>query len=366
MVDAPQARAMSRKERRAAAARESGRRKAEPPSANVPDAWRADIAANLVKGASPDKIVDAMVAAGVARESAAAEVAAAQRHPYILGAAKIGERLRKRDWLLGVQATLWRLSVGEQLEVARRERPSTEAFLNEHYLAHRPVIITGALHDWPAMEKWSLDYFDEVAGDAEVEVQFGRDRGPDYEHKRERYVREMTLRDYTALIRQTGPTNNFYVTANNGKKNREALAPLWDDIGPISDYLTEIPGSDGFFWLGPQGTLTPYHHDLTNNLLAQVVGRKRVRMTPSFETPLMRNWLHCYSSWGLEDLPVGPAREKGKPPIVECVLEPGDILFIPVGWWHHVEALDVSVSMSFTNFKWYNNFVESYRAYGEM
>ena len=31
----------------------------------------------------------------------------------------------------------------------------------------------------------------------------------------------------------------------------------------------------------------------------------------------------------------------------ECILEPGDCLFIPRGWWHYVQSLDVSASVSF-------------------
>ena len=31
----------------------------------------------------------------------------------------------------------------------------------------------------------------------------------------------------------------------------------------------------------------------------------------------------------------------------ECVLEPGEMLYIPPRWWHYVRALDASASVSF-------------------
>jgi lysine-specific demethylase 8 len=37
-------------------------------------------------------------------------------------------------------------------------------------------------------------------------------------------------------------------------------------------------------------------------------------------------------------------------PYVDCILEPGDTLYIPVGWWHYVRSLSVSFSVSF----WWN------------
>ena len=39
---------------------------------------------------------------------------------------------------------------------------------------------------------------------------------------------------------------------------------------------------------------------------------------------------------------------------LDILLEPGEALFIPIGWWHQVEALDFSVSMTYTNFLWPN------------
>ncbi len=41
---------------------------------------------------------------------------------------------------------------------------------------------------------------------------------------------------------------------------------------------------------------------------------------------------------------------------MECVIGPGEAIFLPIGWWHHVEALDISISMSFTNFRGDNDF----------
>jgi ribosomal protein L16 Arg81 hydroxylase len=31
----------------------------------------------------------------------------------------------------------------------------------------------------------------------------------------------------------------------------------------------------------------------------------------------------------------------------DCILEPGDMLFIPPKWWHYVKSLTVSFSVSF-------------------
>ncbi len=40
----------------------------------------------------------------------------------------------------------------------------------------------------------------------------------------------------------------------------------------------------------------------------------------------------------------------------EVVLAPGEMLFIPVGWWHHVRALSLSINLAFTNFVRNNSF----------
>jgi hypothetical protein len=133
----------------------------------------------------------------------------------------------------------------------------------------------------------------------------------------------------------------------------QALAPLDADLGTLDEYLTRDPG---MMWMGPAGTFTPLHFDLTNNLIVQVVGAKRVIMSPPSQTPKLYNHRHVFSA--VHDI-TDEARLNHYPrarsaQTIEVDLEAGDILFMPIGWWHQVTALDFSVSLTYTNFRWPN------------
>ena len=39
--------------------------------------------------------------------------------------------------------------------------------------------------------------------------------------------------------------------------------------------------------------------------------------------------------------------DAGRAEYAEALLEPGDVLFVPRGWWHYVRSVDVSASVSF-------------------
>ena len=96
--------------------------------------------------------------------------------------------------------------------------------------------------------------------------------------------------------------------------------------------------------------------------MMQIAGRKRVKLIAPWETPKLRNHRHCFTPVDGRNIDLSRFPELQDVAILDCILEPGEILFLPVGWWHFVEALDISITIAATNFRWNNNFVDRYPA----
>lgn len=130
-----------------------------------------------------------------------------------------------------------------------------------------------------------------------------------------------------------------------------ALAPLFDDVRPYPPIVPDpAPHSALNLWLGPAGTRTPLHHDQANILFCQVYGRKRFHLISPRELALTPYsfGLTCPIDCENPDLARFPDFGDVKVHVVE--VGPGDALFLPVGWWHQVRALDVAISVTFTEF----------------
>lgn len=261
--------------------------------------------------------------------------------------------LRRRDWILRTVERQRTLAPGAE-SIPRVRAPSSAEFLRHFYAASRPVVIEGAIDGWPAMRRWTPDYLAERVGDAEIEYQGARDGDPDFELHKDRHVRRAPFREFIAAIARPDSGNDAYLTAYNSAANAAALAPLQTDLGRLDRYLTDAPG---MLWIGPAGSFTPIHFDLTNNLLVQVTGAKRLQLFPPSEAGRLAHHRHVFSEvHDIED----PARLDRYPSgrearRFEVVLGPGDCLFIPVGWFHQVRALSFSTMLTYTNFIWAND-----------
>ena len=332
----------------------------------VDDDWRRWIAHNLMLESSPEDVYAAMCQAGIAPQEAEKEVRQALESPYFRGADQLRNRMKKRDWLLETYRKINRLSPESDI-IPRRHRLTRGQFLDEYYSTNRPVIITGMMDDWPAMKKWNLDYFKDKFADRDIEVQFGRNSSDKYEVESRKFLKTIKMGEFVEMVRSATNTNDFYLTANNNSNNKLALPELWEDIVQIPEYLSQSDPMSGFFWMGPIGTVTPFHHDLTNNFMAQVMGRKRVLIAPSWDMPLMKNDFHVFSRVDGRVTPPDPKPARfDQPQVVECILNPGEILFLPIGCLHYVEGIEISVTVSFINFVFHNDFSSNYTTYHQV
>jgi ribosomal protein L16 Arg81 hydroxylase len=159
------------------------------------------------------------------------------------------------------------------------------------------------------------------------------------------------------MVLEGGPSNDYYLVANNEFFNCPETQALLDEAPAFADYLDPSDRNGKvYLWFGPTGTVTPLHHDIMNILVAEVYGRKRFTFVPPEETTYIYNGLGVYSDVDCKnpDYARHPLYQYANP--ISLVLGPGDVLFIPVGWWHHVEALDTSIMLSYTNFRFPNDY----------
>ncbi|MGW0434342.1 cupin-like domain-containing protein [Micromonospora sp. NPDC003197] len=133
---------------------------------------------------------------------------------------------------------------------------------------------------------------------------------------------------------------------------QHGLRPLSEDIRPVPGIIDPalLPETVTLL-LGPAGTVTGLHHDNMNILLCQVMGRKHVRLVPSYQRARVypRGGTYSHVDAAQPDLDQHPAY--GQATVLEGVLQPGDALLVPAGWWHWVRALDVSATVSLHHFQ---------------
>jgi hypothetical protein len=330
------------------------------------DGWRTWIAENALLGVPEATLLDVLAQHGFGPISSRSEVRAARNSPYLQAgrqlAERLGNRVAKREWVLELHRKLDAMRPGSD-RVPRRQRPKRQDFLKEFYATNRPVVITGAMGDWPALQKWTPEWLKEHFGERMVEIQARRESNPRYEIDQPKHAQQVRFAEFIDRVTGAGPTNDLYMTANNGNRNSVELRELWDDVVMLPEYLDGSGGQAGFFWFGPAGTVTPLHHDLTNNFMAQVLGRKLVRLIPADDAARIYNDLHCFSEVDLSNIDYARFPLMREVRILDVELKPGEVLFLPVGWWHWVKGLDVTITMTFTNFAFDNDFSSMYRTY---
>lgn len=293
-------------------------------------------------------MVGTMVAAGLDQTECQAAIAHMEIDPAFKAARKYQELYRKLESVMANQQKLW-ASNPSYAVVEKRHSVSTDEFVERFVRGSRPLVLTGVTEDWPAMKRWSPQDLKERFGHLDVEIQAERSADPRYEENKLDHQRQVRLSEFVDRVLAGGATNDYYLTANNEALRRPEFAPLLDDIGSLPDFCKRAAlAAKSSFWFGPSGTVTPLHHDSLMLLHTQVVGRKRWRFISPMETPNLYNYARVYSPIDIDRPDLNRYPRFSKVTVLEVIAEPGDTVFLPLGWWHQVAAMDVSLSFSYS------------------
>jgi hypothetical protein len=217
-------------------------------------------------------------------------------------------------------------------------------FVRRYIEPSRPVILTGVLNEWPALRSWSLGRLAAEFGDRVVtvgETEAGRlvvDRSGGVAQ------REISLREFIDRLQSGNP--DCYLLSSLDERLPELLEDLrFEAIGPKASWRSLR------MWISAPDTCAGLHHDLPENFLAQVMGRKRVILIHR------RHRRNVYRHGLFHGAPNFCAVDAEDPDYVRFPrfrrvetftvdLEPGEVLYIPRLWWHQIRSLDLSMSVN--------------------
>lgn len=226
---------------------------------------------------------------------------------------------------------------------------SPEDFKNNFYKPGVPVVLTSLAKQWPAYHKWNWDFFKDVVGTKRVGI-YNNIKSDAYTpiNKADDYT---SFGEYIDMVRK-GPAE-WRIFLFNIFSHAPQLAQdfTWPDH-LMKGFIKRVP----MLFVGGQGSITHMHFDIdmSHIMHTQFIGRKKVLLFPfeqqhrlyrkPFEVLSLADFSNYYKSDGKPDLEQFPALKLAKG--FEVTLEHGDTLFMPAGYWHHMEYLDSGFAMS--------------------
>lgn len=225
-----------------------------------------------------------------------------------------------------------------------------QVFHDEFYIPQKPVILKDLARQWPAYEKWNWDYFKQLVGGQRVGL---------YNNiKSDAYTPINTADDYKTfgeyldMISQ-GPAGWRIFLFNIFDHAPELVKDFTWPEHLMKGFVKKYP----MLFVGGASSITHMHFDIdvSNILHTQFMGRKRVLLFPHgeqyklyrkpWEVLSMADFSNYYDPSGSKvDYQQFPALRQAKG--YDVVLEHGDTLFMPAGYWHHMEYLDSGFAMS--------------------
>jgi hypothetical protein len=227
---------------------------------------------------------------------------------------------------------------------------SATDFKRHHYNTSLPIVIKDMAKSWKAYHTWTWDYFKQQVGNKKVGIYNNT--------KSDAYTPINTADDYKTFA-------EYIDMIRNGKSewriflfNILAHAPhLAKEFNYPDTYIDGFVKGYPMLFTGGEGSITHIHFDIdmSHILHTQFCGKKRVLLFPYFEKEKlyrkpfevlsMVDFSHYNNAQQSKiDVEKYPAVQFAEG--YETILEHGDTLFIPAGYWHHMEYIESGFALS--------------------
>jgi hypothetical protein len=249
-------------------------------------------------------------------------------------------------------------------EIERRQNLSYEEFAAEYLYPLKPVIVTDVLRKWPALNRWSPEFFKLKFG--EMKFQLNEDAGQDAGYKGNEQGTEYTMARFIDCV--LASTDEHPAPYFRNRVLDELFPSLKGDIQPLPEYLLPNWLAEQYavkyvkdvlnrgaaielFIGGKGGSFPVLHYDGAgvHAFLMQLYGRKQYVVYSPDQEPFLypspeRENLSMLRNIDSPDLEKFPLFAKAVP--AKFYLEPGELLFMPSHWWHTVKILTPSITLS--------------------
>jgi hypothetical protein len=214
-------------------------------------------------------------------------------------------------------------------------------------LQHRqcPAVIVDAISSWPALGKWTPEYFRSKFAELEYNAELNLPREAPISYKAVNYTQRVKMRDFVDLMLSASPHESHYIH----QKTIDQFPGLEDDVDFESVVGQQSAELGKFLWIGSAGTKSSLHFDFYENILFQIFGRKRCFLISPMQSSTVYEYPGIIHKSRVD--PEAPDFQRfpkfREAAIVEATIGPGEALFIPRTWWHAVRSLDPSISVNY-------------------
>ena len=241
------------------------------------------------------------------------------------------------------------MAVSAGKSIQRIDLPTRREFFERWLPLGQPLVIAGAFPNWRAMREWSIPWFKENHGETMIWVE----SGDLFSFRRE----HIALAEFITRAIEADPPERLYWSGARLLNTIPGLADYFDLDRP--DLFSQALMSPPMIYVGPDGAFSPIHYDDALNFSAQVVGTKRWVFYAPDQTDLLYRypWHHVLGHFSeintvqkLADYRTFPLFERAES--WEAIVEPGDLIHVPRGWWHHVISQGPTISLHFFWKRW--------------